>query len=125
MTKSNGNLDHHARQLEALLKKERELLLSGEARRAAELNADKLAFMELLEPHASGRASSEPLPANLDTIKRLAGENASILSALLNGLRSALARLSRLEHDASTGTYDESGIQQPFDSATGQYQRKF
>ncbi len=119
-----GSLAAHALQLENLLKKERALLLSGEARQAAELNADKLALLDLLDPVETAGVLSEPMPPNLGAIQRLARENVVLLAASLNGLRSALSRLRRVEHDASVGTYGRSGAPLPFDSLTGGYQRK-
>jgi hypothetical protein len=125
MNATDNPLDVHVRRLEALLKKERALLLAGEARQAVALNPEKLVLLEALEPLAAGIQKSTALPSNLTALKRLAQENASMLSASLNGLRTALARLGRLEHDASVGAYGQSGLHLPFDSLSGTYQRKF
>lgn len=110
--------------LEHILITERELLLAGQARDAAELNGEKLAALEVFEEAFGARTpvavSSQTRELVLNVIQ-LSEENALLLNSVRNGVRSLIARFESPSDDAFVGSYRMGGRQVAFSNATGQY----
>lgn len=119
-----GKIQTAALDLEDILITERELLLAGRAREAAELSGEKLVALEAFESAFGARAPVAVSPQTrqliLDVIQ-LSEENAILLNAVRNGVRSLIGRFEGPAEDAFVGSYRMGGRQVAFSHATGQY----
>ncbi len=113
--------------LEDILIAERELLMAGRPREAAELSGEKLAALEAFETVFEARTPIAVSPQTrqivLDVIQ-LSEENALLLTAVRNGVRSLIARFEGPAGDAFVGSYRQGGNQIAFSHATGQYLKR-
>jgi hypothetical protein len=124
---NNPELRAQTARLRDILLSEKDLLLTGRAREAAELLAVKMeamqdieAFFESLEPN------SLPVEhrADMELIVRLSKENSAHFEAIRNGLRHAIDRLESMHSSAYVGSYAQNGSKIPFTEVTGQFRRK-
>lgn len=119
-----GKIQTAALDLEDILINERQLLLAGRARDAAELSGEKLTALEAFENAFGARTPVAVSPQTrqliLDVIQ-LSEENALLLNAVRNGVRSLIARFEGPAGDAFVGSYRIGGRQVAFSRATGQY----
>jgi len=113
--------------LEDLLTAEREYLITGRARQAAELAGEKLsaleAFQNLLETGGLAGAGS-PLRDGAARVLRMAEENAVHLDAVRNGLKAVIHRIETMGSSAYVGSYGKGGAQMAFPQATGSYHKR-
>lgn len=124
---SEARIQTAALDLEDILLAEREYLLAGLAREAAGLNGEKLAALEAFEAAFGGggaiAVSSQTKQLVADVIQ-LSEENAQLLSAVRNGVRSLISRMEAPADDAFVGSYRQGGRQIAFSQATGQYLKR-
>lgn len=124
---SEADIQTAALDLEDILISEREFLMAGRPREAAELSGEKLAALEAFESAFGGRApiavSAQTRQLVLDVIQ-LSEENAVLLNAVRNGVRSLIARFEGPAGDAFVGSYQQGGRQIAFSHATGQYLKR-
>ncbi|PKP83098.1 MAG: hypothetical protein CVT79_03365 [Alphaproteobacteria bacterium HGW-Alphaproteobacteria-18] len=113
--------------LEDILIAEREYLMAGLVREAANLSGEKLAALESFEAAFGERTpiavSGETRQLVLDVIQ-LSEENALLLNAVRNGVTSLIGRFQRPANDAFVGSYRQGGSQIAFSHATGQYLKR-
>ncbi|MFN3608061.1 MAG: hypothetical protein ACK4Y9_03260 [Hyphomonas sp.] len=113
--------------LEDILLAEREALLAGRPREAAALSGEKLTALEIFEAAFGGRAPIAVSPATRQLVRdviQLSEENALLLNAVRNGVRSLIARFEGPAGDAFVGSYRPGGSQIAFTNATGHYQKR-
>ncbi|ABI78451.1 hypothetical protein HNE_0263 [Hyphomonas neptunium ATCC 15444] len=113
--------------LEDILIAEREFLMAGRVREAAELSGEKLAALEAFENIFGARtpiAVSAPTRQLILDVIQLSEENAILLNAVRNGVRSLIARFEGPAGDAFVGSYRQGGSQIAFSNATGQYLKR-
>lgn len=113
--------------LAEVLEQERELLLTGQAARAAELVEEKMLALqdfESLVESADLRAAPLVTRQAIEFIIQMADENAVHMEAIRNGIRSAISRLERITSSAYVGSYKKNGAQISFTNATGAFSRK-
>lgn len=119
-----GKIQKAALDLEDVLITEREFLLAGRARDAADLSGEKLVALEAFENAFGARTPFAVSPKTrqiiLDVIQ-LSEENALLLNAVRNGVRSLIGRFEAPADDAFVGSYRMGGRQVAFPNATGQY----
>lgn len=96
--------DHMMREVEALLDREREVLLLGDLGAIAALAEEKTALLARL------RTDGETDPALLESVREKAARNQSLLDAALHGIRRVSERLSAYRQlRRSMDTYDPLG----------------
>ncbi|MFN4183316.1 MAG: hypothetical protein ACK4M6_00895 [Hyphomonas sp.] len=124
---SEQSIQTSALDLEDILIAEREYLMAGLVREAANLSGEKLAALEAFEAAFGGRTpiavSGETRQLVLDVIQ-LSEENALLLTAVRNGVTSLIGRFERPGDDAFVGSYRQGGSQIAFSHATGQYLKR-
>lgn len=103
-----------------LMRRERELALSGQIAALSELNQEKLAFIEKLEGLREEYSGAGPAPvlearrrelaALFDIIKRRTAENQALLRAAEAGVKSAERRIAALFKEGQLNiAYTETG----------------
>lgn len=113
-------LEKLTRQGIELMRRERELALSGQIGALAELNEEKLAFLQNLEALRDEFSGAGPFPvmaarrrelaALFDIIKRRTEENQALLKAAEAGVKSAARRIEALfEGDQLNIAYTSKG----------------
>ena len=113
--------------LATVLQQERELLLTGQAARVAELVEEKMSALQDFESFLEGaKAGVSPagIRTAIDAIIQFADENAVHLEAVRNGIRSAISRLEGIAASTHVGYYRRNGAQISFTNATGAFNRK-
>ena len=113
--------------LKALLITERELLVTGRAREAAELIVEKTTALEQVEAAmtpASVAGMADATRRAIREVMNMARENAVYFEAIRNGLRSAISRLEGMHNNAYVGSYGLNGQKLAFPQATGAYRKK-
>ncbi len=124
---SEAQIQNAALDLEDILIAEREFLMSGRIREAADLSGEKLVALEAFENAFGERAPIAVSPATrqlvLDVLQ-LSEENAQLLNAVRNGVRNLISRFERPAEDAFVGSYRQGGRQIAFSNATGQYLKR-
>lgn len=124
---TEDRLQSAALDLEDILIAEREYLLAGQPRQAAELSAEKLSALEAFETAIGGGRPIAVSPQTRQLVQdiiQLSEENAVLLSAVRNGVRSLISRFEGPAGDAFVGSYRQGGSQIAFSHATGQYLKR-
>ncbi|KCZ97659.1 hypothetical protein HPO_14237 [Hyphomonas polymorpha PS728] len=124
---SEAQIQSTALDLEDILIAERDLLMTGQVREAADLSGEKLAALEAFEGAITGRgpvAVSAATRLLVKDVLQLSEENAQLLNAVRNGVRSLIARFERPADDVFVGSYQQGGRQIAFSNATGQYLKR-
>jgi len=121
------DLSAQTARLKDILLSERSLLLTGRARDAATLIADKMDAIQDIEAFLADREPNS-LPAahraDMEEIVHLSRENSAHFEAIRNGLRHAIERLESMHGSAYVGSYAQNGTKIPFTEVTGQFRRK-
>ena len=118
---NNLGLRVQTARLKDILLSEKDLLLTGRAREAADLLPAKMEAMQDIEAYLESRESGS-LPIEL--IVRLSKENSAHFEAIRNGLRHAIDRLESMHGSAYVGSYAQNGSKVPFTEVAGQFRRK-
>ena len=124
---SEAQIQTTALDLEDILLVERDHLMAGRVREAAELSSEKLAALEAFE---NSFADRQPIAVTAETrqlirdVIQLSEENGILLSAVRNGVRSLIARFEAPTSDAFVGSYRQGGSQIAFSNATGQFLKR-
>tara|TARA_R110000787_G_scaffold26798_1_gene74749 strand:- start:3853 stop:4233 length:381 start_codon:yes stop_codon:yes gene_type:complete len=124
---NNQDLRSQTARLRDILLSEKDLLLTGRAREAAELLTVKMEAMQDIEAFLENREpNSLPLEhrADMELIVRLSKENSAHFEAIRNGLRHAIDRLESMHSAAYVGSYAQNGSKIPFTEVAGQFRRK-
>ena len=124
---NNLGLRVQTARLKDILLSEKDLLLTGRAREAADLLPAKMEAMQDIEAYLESRESgSLPIEhrADMELIVRLSKENSAHFEAIRNGLRHAIDRLESMHGGAYVGSYAQNGSKVPFTEVTGQFRRK-
>ncbi|OZB16885.1 MAG: hypothetical protein B7X53_07835 [Hyphomonas sp. 34-62-18] len=124
---SEVQIQNAALDLEDILIAERDFLMTGRVREAAELSGQKLTALEAFEGAITGRgpvAVSAATRQLVQDVLQLSEENAQLLMAVRNGVRSLIARFERPAEDVFVGSYQQGGRQIAFSNATGQYLKR-
>ena len=124
---SNQDLRAQTARLKDILLSEKDMLLTGRAREAAELLPVKMEAMQDIEAYLESREpGSLPIEhrADMELIVRLSKENSAHFEAIRNGLRHAIERLESMHSSAYVGSYAQNGSKIPFTEVTGQFRRK-
>lgn len=124
---SQAQIQNAALDLEDILIAERDFLMAGRVREAAELSGEKLTALEAFEGAITGRgpvAVSAATRQLVQDVLQLSEENAQLLMAVRNGVRSLIARFERPAEDVFVGSYQQGGRQIAFSNATGQYLKR-
>lgn len=124
---SEAQIQNAALDLEDILIAERDFLMTGRVREAAELSGEKLTALEAFEAAITGRspvAVSAATRQLVQDVLQLSEENAQLLMAVRNGVRSLIARFERPAEDVFVGSYQQGGRQIAFSNATGQYLKR-
>lgn len=124
---SEDRIQTAALDLEDILIAEREYLMAGLPRDAAGLSDEKLVALEAFEAAFGTRT---PLAVSAQTrqlvrdVIQLSEENALLLNAVRNGVRSLISRFEAPAADVFVGSYRQGGGQVAFSQATGQYLKR-
>lgn len=113
--------------LEDILGQEKQLLLSGRAKETVELVGAKMSALEVIDAaaiRAAPSSLSDTQKRRVETIKRMASENAAHFAAVRNGVQNLIQRVGRVTSDSFVGAYGAGGSQTPFTHATGGYLKK-
>lgn len=124
---SEADIQNAALDLEDILLAERDFLMSGRVREAADLSGEKLLALEVFETAITGRgpvAVSAATRQLVQDVLQLSEENSQLLMAVRNGVRSLIARFERPAEDVFVGSYQQGGRQIAFSNATGQYLKR-
>ena len=124
---SEADIQNAALDLEDILLAERDFLMSGRVREAADFSGEKLAALEVFETAITGRgpvAVSGATRQLVQDVLQLSEENSQLLMAVRNGVRSLIARFERPAEDVFVGSYRQGGRQIAFSNATGQYLKR-
>lgn len=124
---SETQIQNAALDLEDILIAERDFLMTGRVREAAELSGEKLVALEAFEGAITGRgpvAVSAATRQLVQDVLQLSEENAQLLMAVRNGVRSLISRFERPAEDVFVGSYQQGGRQIAFSNATGQYLKR-
>lgn len=124
---SEAQIQNAALDLEDILIAERDFLITGRVREAAELSGEKLTALEAFEGAITGRgpvAVSAATRQLVQDVLQLSEENAQLLMAVRNGVRSLIERFERPAEDVFVGSYQQGGRQIAFSNATGQYLKR-
>ncbi len=124
---SEAQIQNTALDLEDILIAERDFLMTGSVREATDLSGEKLIALEAFEAAVSGRGPVSVSAATRQLVQdvlQLSEENAQLLSAVRNGVRSLVARFERPAEDVFVGSYQQGGRQIAFSNATGQYLKR-
>ena len=123
---SEEQIQTAALDLEDLLLAERQLLMSGLAREAANLSGEKLAALEAFEASfaTAPRAISAGTRQLIADVIQLSEDNGKLLEAVRNGVRRLISRFEAPSSDAFVGSYRQGGRQIAFTNATGQYLKR-
>tara|TARA_R110000787_G_scaffold40813_2_gene101057 strand:- start:142 stop:522 length:381 start_codon:yes stop_codon:yes gene_type:complete len=124
---NNLGLRVQTARLKDILLSEKDLLLTGRAREAADLLPAKMEAMQDIEAYLESRESgSLPIEhrADMELIVRLSKENSAHFEAIRNGLRHAIDRLESMHGSAYVGSYAQNGSKVPFTEVAGQFRRK-
>ncbi|KCZ52190.1 hypothetical protein [Hyphomonas pacifica] len=114
-------------QVETVLMAERQLLVSGQAHRLAEMSQEKIAAMNAFDgllQNGIDYLREVPIRHQIEGIVGMARENAIHFLAVQNGLQSILTRVGNASQESYVGAYQSNGGQTPFTHATGGYSRK-
>ena len=123
----NQDLRAKSGRLKDILLSEKNLLLAGRAREAAELLAVKAEAMQDIETFLESREpGSLPIEhrEDMESIVRLSKENSAHFEAIRNGLRHAIDRLESMHGSAYVGSYAQNGSRIPFTEVAGQFRKK-
>ena len=121
------NAQHVLDRVESVLMAEKQLLLSGQAHRLAEMSHEKVAAMNAFDGllQAGGdHLRQASIKRQVEGIVGVAKENAVHFLAVQNGLQSILKRIGNASQDSYVGAYQSNGGQTPFTHATGGYSKK-
>tara|TARA_R100000365_G_C2748660_1_gene81082 strand:+ start:9638 stop:9967 length:330 start_codon:yes stop_codon:yes gene_type:complete len=106
---------------------EKQLLVSGQAHRLAEMSHEKVAAMNAFDGllQTGGEYLRQAsIKRQVEGIVGVARENAVHFLAVQNGLQSILKRIGNVSQDSYVGAYQSNGGHTPFTLATGGYSKK-
>ncbi len=104
--------------LSDLLDREREALLAGDLDGLARMADAKEALVARVAQLAEG-------PPGLERLRRIAERNGDLLSAAMQGIRAAMARLKQIaDGPGPLVTYDGAGKRKTLDAAASQVTRR-
>lgn len=110
-----------------ILEAEHDALLAGQAGTAGALLKPKMEAMKAFDTLMENPASLRPIPGVQTLMQRivaLSSENASLFSAVRNGLDAAITRVGSSATNAYVGAYTQSGGKTAFTKAVGGYAKK-
>ena len=88
--------------IEQLLAREKAAILAGRIQDIADLTEQKRAFLRAIE-------SDRPRRSTVVRLRKLASENAALLTASGNGLKAAIEQIRAAKAPGQLQTYDNSG----------------